>query len=162
MDRPAAERKVAIGVDTHKYVHVAVALDPLGGRLSELTVSADRGGYGQLERWARGLGPVIAFGIEGTASYGAGVASYLRCAGCRVIEVNRPDRRERRLNGKRDPLDAENAARAVLSGRATAIPKAGDGQVEMVRQIKIAKDTAVKSRTAAMITLKTLVITAPA
>jgi transposase len=155
------ERKIAVGVDTHKYVHVAVALDELGGRLAELTVAADHVGYAQLERWSLGLGAVIAFGIEGTASYGAGVAGYLRRAGQRVIEVNRPDRRERRLNGKSDALDAENAARAVLAGRATAIPKAGDGEVEMVRQIKIAKDTAVKARTAAMVTLKTLVITAP-
>jgi transposase len=75
--------------------------------------------------------------------------------------VNRPDRRERRLNGKSDALDAENAARAVLSGRATATPRTADGQVEMIRQIKIAKDTAVKSRTQAIVTLKTLIITAP-
>ena len=153
--------RIAIGVDTHKYVHVAVALDELGGRLAELTVSADRSGYARLEHWALGLGTVLAFGIEGTASYGAGVTGYLRRQGHRVIEVNRPDRRERRLHGKSDPLDAENAARAVLAGRATATPKAADGQIEMLRQIKIAKDTAVKARTAAMVTLKTLVITAP-
>jgi transposase len=161
IDPSGRERKIAVGVDTHKYVHVAVALDELGGRIAELTVTTDRIGYAQLESWARAFGTIIGFGIEGTASYGAGVAGYLRRAGLRVIEVHRPDRRERRLNGKSDALDAENAARAVLAGRATAIPKAGDGQVEMVRQIKIAKDTAVKARTAAMVTLKTLVITAP-
>lgn len=103
----------------------------------------------------------MAFGIEGTGSYGAGVASHLHRQGHRVIEVNRPDRRERRLNGKSDSLDAENAARSVLSGRATATPKAADGQIEMLRQIKIAKDTAVKARTQAIVTLKTLVVTAP-
>jgi hypothetical protein len=152
---------VAIGVDTHQSVHVAVALDELRGRLGELTVPADSGGYAQLERWATEQGSVLALGIEGTASYGAGVTSSLRRHGHRVIEVNRPDRRERRINGKSDMLDAENAARAVLSGRATATPKAADGQIEMLRQIKIAKDTAVKARTQAMVTLKTLVITAP-
>jgi transposase len=154
-------RKVAIGVDTHKHIHVAVVLDELGGRLGELTVPADSGGYVQLERWAVGFGRILAFGIEGTGSYGAGVASHLQRQGHRVIEVNRPDRRERRMNGKSDVLDAENAARAVLSGRATAMPKAADGEIEMLRQIKIAKDTAVKARTQAMVTLKTLVVTAP-
>jgi len=108
-----------------------------------------------------GFGKILAFGVEGTASYGVGISSHLRRGGHRVIEVNRPDRRERRMNGKSDALDAENAARAVLSGRATATPKTADGQVEMIRQIKIAKDTAVKARTQAMVTLKTLVITAP-
>jgi transposase len=135
-------RKVAIGVDTHKHIHVAVVLDDLGRRLGELTVPADSGGYVQLERWAVGFGRILAFGIEGTGSYGAGVASHLQRQGHRVIEVNRPDRRELRMNGKSDVLDAENAARAVLSGRATAMPKAADGEIEMLRQIKIAKDTA--------------------
>jgi transposase len=157
----ARARKVVIGVDTHKHIHVAVALDELGGRLGELTVATDRGGADQLERWAVSHGQVLAFGIEGTASYGAGVTSYLRRQGHRVIEVNRPDRRERRMNGKSDALDAENAARAVLSGRATATPRVADGQVEMIRQIKIAKDTAVKARTQAIVTLKTLIVTAP-
>lgn len=157
----APTRKVAIGVDTHKHIHVAVALDELGRRLGELTVSADSGGYVQLAAWAVGHGRILAFGIEGTGSYGAGVASHLHRQGHRVIEVNRPDRRERRLNGKSDSLDAENAARSVLSGRATATPKAADGQIEMLRQIKIAKDTAVKARTQAIVTLKTLVVTAP-
>ena len=127
----APNRRVAVGIDTHKHSHVAVALDELGGRLGELTVPADSGGHEQVERWATGHGRVLAFGIEGTGSYGAGVAGYLGRQGHRVIEVNRPDRRERRLNGKSDALDAENAARAVLSGRATATPKAADGEVEI-------------------------------
>lgn len=154
-------RRIAVGIDTHKHSHVAVALDELGDRLGELTVAADRAGHERVAGWAAGHGRVIAFGVEGTGSYGAGVASYLQRQGHRVIEVNRPDRRERRLNGKSDALDAENAARAVLSGRATATPKTADGEVEMIRQIKIVKDTAVKARTQAMITLKTLVVTAP-
>ena len=157
----AIVRNVAIGIDTHKHIHVAVALDELGGRLGELTVATDRGGAERLERWAVSQGRILAFGIEGTASYGAGLTGHLRRQGHRVIEVNRPDRRDRRMNGKSDVLDAENAARAVLSGRATATPKAADGAVEMVRQIKIAKDTAVKARSQAMVALKTLVVTAP-
>lgn len=118
-----ARRDVVIGVDTHKHVHVAAAVGALGGTLATLTIATDTGGYEQLLKWASSFGRVIAFGIEGTGSYGSAVTSYLRRHDQQVIEVNRPDRRLRRLNGNSDTLDAENAARAVLSGIATAIPK---------------------------------------
>ena len=75
--------------------------------------------------------------------------------------MGRPDRRERRLRGKNDLLDAENAAHAVLSGRAVGAPKNADGVVEQIRQLKVVKETAVKARTTAMITLKALLVTAP-
>jgi transposase len=78
-----------------------------------------------------------------------------------VVEVNRPDRRVRRQRGKSDPIDAENAARAVLAGTATATPKNAEGTVEMIRHTKIARDTAVKARTQAMVTLKALLVTVP-
>lgn len=155
-------RRVTIGVDTHKHVHVAVALDELGTRLGDIAIPVDRAGYEHLLEWAGNHGRVVAFGIEGTGSYGAALASYARRNGHKVIEVVRPDRRERRINGKSDLLDAEKAARAVLSGTATATPKSADGVMEMLRQIKVAKDTAVKARTAAIITLKALIVTAPA
>jgi transposase len=77
------------------------------------------------------------------------------------VEVNRGDRRARRANGKSDTVDAEAAARSVLAGTATAVPKAADGAVEMMRQIKVARDTAVKARTSAIITLKQIVVNAP-
>ena len=102
------------------------------------------------------------FGIEGTGSYGAGLTSYLRRCGHRVVEVNRGDRRSRRSNGKSDAIDAEAAARSVLAGTSTAVPKTADGLVEMIRQVKVARDTARKGRTSAIITLKTLVVNAPA
>lgn len=152
---------IIVGVDTHKYAHVAVALDQLGTRLGESTISVDRAGYEQLEHWALQRGKKIVFGIEGTGSYGAGLASFLRRRGYPVVEVNRPDRRMRHLHGKNDPLDAESAARAVLAGTATAVPKSADGTAEMIRQIKIAKDTAVTARSQALITLKTVIVTAP-
>jgi len=159
-DEPA--RRVTIGVDTHKYVHVAVAIDSLGARLGDRSVSADTGGYGQLEAWASVLGRVEAFGVEGTGSYGAGLASFLRRHGHRVVEVNRGDRRMRRANGKSDTLDAEAAARSVLAGTATAIPKSADGFSEMIRQIKVARDTARKGKTSAVIALKQIVVNSPA
>ena len=163
-------RRIVVGVDTHKHTHVAVALDHLGAVLDSTTISVHRAGYAQLRNWATDLaqgdepadGMPVVFGIEGSGSYGAGLASFLRCAGDQVIEVNRGDRAVRHLRGKNDTIDAETAARSVLSGTATATPKTGDGTVEMIRQVKIAKDTATKARSQAIITLKTVLINAPA
>ena len=160
-----ASRQIIVGVDTHKYAHVAVAVDHLGSRIAAQHVAANREGYAQLEAWAAALaggGRVLAYGVEGTGSYGVGLASFLRRGGHRVVEVNRGDRRGRRSNGKSDTLDAEAAARAVLGGQAVATPKSADGTAEMIRQIKIARDTARKARTSAMITLKALIVTVPA
>ncbi len=153
-------RKVIVGVDTHKHVHVAVAIDTWGIRLGDHSFVADSGGYQALITWADTHGRIEAFGIEGTGSYGAGLARAMRRAGQRVVEVNRGDRRTRRAAGKSDTVDAEVAARSVLAGQSTAIPKTADGAVEMMRQLKIARDTAVKARTTAMITLKQIVVTA--
>lgn len=155
-------RRVVIGVDTHKYIHVAVALDAVGGLLDSRSFAADSSGYEQLLDWAVAFGAKqLTFGIEGTGSYGAGLCSAVRRCDIGVVEVLRTDRRDRRLRGKSDTLDAENAARAVLSGNATATPKTNDGTVEMIRQIKVAKDVAVKGRTAAIVSLKQIIVNAP-
>ncbi|MFC5142923.1 transposase [Actinomycetospora rhizophila] len=118
-----------MGVDTHSDIHVAVALDGLGRRLGELAVPTTLAGSQQLERWAGELGPVTAFGVEGSASWGASLTRYLRGRCHEVIEVNRPDRSTRRRLGKSDPADAEAAARSLLAGTATATAKALDGHV---------------------------------
>ena len=146
--------QVIIGVDTHQDRHVAVAIDRQGVRLGERHMPATMFGYGELERWSRGLGEIRAFGIEGTGSYGAGVARFLIGRGYAVVEVNRPDRSTRHRKGKSDPTDAEMAARAVLSGVADATPKSGEGEVEMIRMLKSAKDSAVKARTQAFNQMK--------
>jgi transposase len=153
---------IIVGVDTHKHTHAAVALTGLGARVGELTIKVGPAGYRELETWARSLGAVRAFGIEGTGSYGAGLARFLREEGHAVREVGRPDRRLRRQHGKTDHLDAEGAARAVLGGQATALPKSGTGEVEMIRHLKVARDTAVKARTQAMLALKAIIVGAPA
>ena len=158
-DEPSV--KVIVGVDTHKHEHVAVAINDLGARLATLQVRANGAGYADLVAWARSLGELEAFGIEGTGSYGVGLASFVRRQGLRAVEVDRCDRRMRRNNGKSDTLDAEAAARSVLAGVATGVPKSADGAAEMVRQIKVARDSAVKARSAAMTTLKTLLVNAP-
>jgi transposase len=152
--------KIIIGVDTHKDVHAAVAINGIGARLGTPHVSPQ--GYRNLETWARAFGAIHAFGIEGTGSYGAGLSRFLQAKGHTVVEVNRPNRQLRHQNGKSDSLDAESAARAVLGGQANARPKTADSSVEMIRHLKVARDTAVKSRTQAMVTLKTIIINAPA
>ena len=154
--------KIIIGVDTHKDVHAAVAINGIGARLGTLTIPVRPQGYRNLETWARAFGAIHAFGIEGTGSYGAGLSRFLQAKGHTVVEVNRPNRQLRHQNGKSDPLDAESAARAVLGGQANARPKSADSAVEMIRHLKVARDTAVKSRTQAMVTLKTIIINAPA
>jgi transposase len=150
-----------VGVDTHKDTHTACVINGLGQRGSAVTVSADSAGYERLYGWAKDQGCVAAFGIEGTGSYGAGLSRFLRRYGERVTEVDRPRRANRRRCGKTDLLDAEHAARQVLAGEATAIPKAGDGAVEMIRVVKIARDTAVKAQSQAMVVLRSTLVTAP-
>ncbi len=152
---------VVIGVDTHKHVHVAAAMDTIGGIVGTLTIPTDTGGFQQLLAWAGTFGRVLAFGIEGTGSYGATLTSFLRRSGHKVVEAGRPDRRLRRMNGKSDTLDAQNAARAVLAGLATATPKSADGEAEMIRQLKIAHDQAAEQRSSAMVTMKAMLVHAP-
>jgi transposase len=130
--------EVVLGVDTHKDVHVAAVLTTLGVLLATCTFPTTAAGYRQLLTWARGFGSVRRAGVECTGSYGAALARYLCTETITVIEINRGDRAQRRRQGKTDTLDAETAARAVLSGRASAIAKSGDGQVEMLRMFKLA------------------------
>ena len=154
-------RGAIIGVDPHRHIHVAVAIDTDGIHLDDHAFAADSGGYQALLTWAETHGRIQAFGIEGTGGYGVGLARAVRRAGHRVVEVNRADRRLRRVAGKSARIDAEAAARSVLAGHATATPKTADGAVEMIRQLKVARDTAVKARTAAMNTLKQISVNAP-
>ncbi len=156
---------VVVGVDTHKDQHVAVLLDGLGGRLSDLVIPATPIGYERLLAFCLqrvgSAGRLIAFGVEGTSSYGLGLARFLRRHGYQVREVSRPPRKgERRAAGKTDVIDAEHAARQIVSGGPSATPKTADGAIEAIRLIKIARDTAVKSQATTMVTLKATLVTA--
>jgi transposase len=153
--------RVTIGIDTHKDLHVAAARDQLGRRLGTTMAPATAAGYAQLLAWAQALGEPLAWGVEGTGSYGAGLARFLAAHGQRVWEVNRPDRAARRRRGKSDPVDADAAARTVQAGEAAGMPKAQDGAVEMVRALRVARQTAVKARTQAINAIKALLVTAP-
>ena len=141
---------------------MAIAIDRLGARRSEHRLRASPTGYAGLERWAIGMGDVVTFGVEGTGSFGAGLARFLSGRGHTVIEVSRPDRSTRRRLGKSDPIDAEAAARAVLAGVAQGSPKSGTHGVEMIRILKMAKDSALKARTQAPNQMKALLVTASA
>jgi transposase len=90
-------------------------------------------GFRELHAWLCSFGAVARVGVEGTGAYGAGLARFLRRAGVQVIEVDRPNRQARRSHGKCDTVDAIEAARAALSGRAKGVPKAADGNVEAIR-----------------------------
>ena len=149
------------GVDTHKDIHVAAVLDGMGRLLATESFPTTRSGYRCLLRWMRSHGELAAVGIEGCGSWGAGLARHLSSRGVKVVEVNRPNRQDRRRRGKSDTVDAEAAARAVLNGQASVVPKAGTGPVEAVRQLRIARSGAIKARTAAANQLHSLCDTAP-
>src|SRR5438128_5556288 len=155
------EVQVTVGVDTHADVHVAATLDHLGRLLGTHSVPTTPDGYRNLVAWAGSFGTLERFGIEGTGSYGAGLARWLRGRGFEVVEVERPKRQNRRRRGKSDAIDAEAAARAVQAGTATSQPKAGDGPIEMLRSLQVARRSALKARTQAANQLHALVITAP-
>jgi transposase len=158
----AQPRRVTGGVDTHADVHVAAGLDSATGRLlGAESFPTTAAGYAALLDWLRSFGEVDRIGIESTGSWGAGLARHLRVAGVAVIEVDRPDRKARRFEGKSDPTDAEAAARAVLSGRATGAAKTKDGLVEAVRALEVVYRGAVKDRTRAINQFKALLVSAP-
>jgi len=99
--------------------------------------------------------------VEGTGTYGAGLARFARAYGLQVVEVNRPDRSLRRRRGKSDPIDAQAAARATLAGVATTAPKTREGQVEMIRVLRVARRGAMKARVAAAEQLYGVLYSAP-
>ena len=149
------------GVDTHRDLHVAAALDQIGGLLGTATFATTPAGYRALLAWLVGFGPVAAVGVEGTGSYGAALARHLSVNEVMVVEVGRPNRQVRRRYGKTDVVDAIAAACAVQSGEATATPKSHDGPVEALRALKMVQRSANKARTQALNQLHALVLTAP-
>lgn len=149
------------GVDTHADTHTAAVLDTAGRSLGHAQFSTTCAGYAQLLAWLTAHGLVQAVGVEGTGAYGAGLARHLTAAGVHVVEVDRPDRKTRRFAGKSDPIDADAAARAVLAGRATGIPKTRTGPVEAIRVLRVARTSAVTDRAHALTRIKALLITAP-
>jgi hypothetical protein len=149
---------VAIGVDTHRDEHVAVAVDELGGVLGSLTIAAGASGYAQLWQWADGLGDAL-FSVEGTGSYGAGLTAFLVAVGASVFECERPRRRDRR-QGKSDLIDAKAAAKRLLSGEPLGRPRGG-GVRDDLRLLLMERQAAVRARTAALNELQAAIVTGP-
>ncbi|GAA1911273.1 IS110 family transposase [Williamsia serinedens] len=149
-----------VGIDTHKHVHHAALIDPIGRHLGDCPFDATAVGYQALIDWLADH-EVVTVGVEGTGSYGAGLTQALTAAGYTVIDVDRPDRKARRANGKSDPVDAYAAATAVASGRATTTPKTRDGAVEAIRLVHNARRQAVTMRATAITELKAVLLTAP-
>jgi len=160
--KPAVISQVVIGgVDTHKDLHVAAVIDSGENVLGTRSFSTTRAGYRALIRWMRGFGDARKVGVEGTGSYGAGLARHLTAAGIEVLEVDRPDRSERRRKGKDDDLDAIAAARAALHGKRTSIPKGKDGAVEALRVLRVTRGTAIRARRNALQLLRMSIVSAP-
>jgi transposase len=149
---------VAIGVDTHKDVHVAVAFDALGAQIDSREIATTEAGYCSLLCWARELG-VPAFAVEGCGSYGAGLARFLELASVEVWECERPRRQDRR-RGKTDLIDAALAGRRLLAGEGLCVPRGG-GRREDLRLLLLERRSAIRARTAALNQLSALVVTAP-
>ena len=149
------------GVDTHKEFHVAVAVNMIGHVLGTARFDATTDGYSALLDWLKSHGAVVKVGVEGTGAYGAGLARYLRHHDVEVVEVNRPNRQTRRRKGKSDPTDAEAAARSVLSGEASLVPKDTTGGTEAVRALRVVRRSAMRNRTQAANQIHNLILTAP-
>ena len=155
------DRVVTGGVDTHKDVHVAAFVDAVGHILSTAAFPATAPGYRRLVAWLGGFGRVDRVGVEGTGSYGAGLARHLVDEEIEVVEVNRPNRQARRRRGKSDTADAEAAARAALNGEAAGTSKAHDGLVESIRALRVAFTSLRDTRTRVGNQIRDLVVTAP-
>jgi transposase len=160
---PATRSIVEItgGVDTHKDTHTAAALDAAGHLLGSCQFPTTAAGYTALLGWLCSFGTLALVGIEGTGVYGAGLAGHLHAAGVAMVEIDRPDRKMRRWQGKSDPVDAEAAARAAQAGRRTGVPKHRDGTVEALRVLRVARRSAIAGRADAQRQIKALVVTAP-
>ncbi len=149
------------GVDTHAEVHVAGVAGQAGRVLGTGEFPATTEGYHAALAWMRGHGDLVKVGVEGTGSYGAGLARYLAGQDVEVAEVIRPNRQARRRRGKSDAADAVAAALAALNGEASGTPKSGDGAAESIRALRVARRGAVKARTQAGNQLRDLIVTAP-
>ena len=153
--------RVTGGVDTHADFHVVAAIDHNGGLLGIESFTADQAGYESLVGWLVGFGEVIRIGVEGTGSYGVGLARFLATTDVDVVEVDRPNRQLRRRKGKSDPTDAVAAAQAALSGSATGAPKHRNGPVEQMRVLLVARRSARQQRIQTLNQLRHLVLCAP-
>lgn len=161
MTRKRTPATIYCGVDTHADTHHAAIITDTGILIGSRQFDTTITGYSELIDWVLGHGVLVTVGVEGTASYGAGLTRHLRSRGIAVVEVPRPNRKLRRNVGKSDPIDAEAAARAALARNQLSEPKHGDGPVEAIRALRVARSSAVKAATASMNAVRSMIVTAP-
>ena len=159
--RGMEDRGVVGGVDTHKDLHVAAAVDECDRVLGSRCFPTTRHGYKQMLAWMRSFGQLQRVGVEATGTYGAGLLRYLQHAGVEVLEVTAPDKQDRRKRGKNDDLDAQNAAHAAFAGKRTVTPKSRDGMTESLRVLKACRKTAVAARRVALQLIHNTIVCAP-
>jgi transposase len=158
----ADELDYVLGVDTHRDEHVlAVLTAPTCAIVAGGAVETTAGGYQKAVRFADRYAPARrAWAIEGTGSYGAGLARYLTRRGETVLELSRTPRTERRLHGKDDPLDAARTARAALASDTVTLPRTGERR-EALRLLLIARRSALDVRREGLTQLRAVIVTAP-
>ncbi len=154
-------RMIVGGVDTHADTHVAAAIDVNGGILGVESFPVDLAGFEALLGWLTSHGEIQVVGVEGTGSWGVGLSRFFHDHEIVVIEVDRPNRQNRRRVGKSDTTDAVAAARAALSGSASVIPKTRNGPVEQMRILMVARRSARSQRIETLNQLRHLVFTGP-
>jgi len=149
------------GVDTHKDIHVAAVVNDSNQVLSSEIFPTTKHGYNKILTWMSSFGKVSRVGIEWSGTYGLGLLHYMQTSGIDVLEVAAPDKSDRRIWGKDDTLDAENAAHAAFSRLRTVTPKTRDGMVESLRVIKSCRKSAVAARTVGLQMIRTSIVSAP-
>jgi len=155
------QEALVCGVDAHKSTHHAVVLNRLGVRLGDREFGTTAFAHQQMLEWMTEFGSISRVGVESTGTYAAGLTRHLRAEGVSVVEINTPHAHTRAHKGKDDAIDAEAAARKVLAGEAMSEPKDTTGAIESIRVLRVARDSAVKSRTVALTQLGDLLVTAP-
>lgn len=153
--------QVVAGVDTHKDTHYAAVIGVTGQHLGAAQFPATSAGYRALREFLTCHGPLLRVGIEGTNSYGAGLARHLTGHGIEIVEVIRPKRQIRRMRGKSDEIDAYAAASTALAATDTVTAKTSDGHVEALRITNAARRSALKAHTEVIVQIKSLLVTAP-
>lgn len=152
---------IVAGVDTHSETHHVAVMSATGAKLGDRAVPATSAGYEALLSFVRSFGQVGLIGVEGTGSYGAGLARHLSSEDVPFREVIRPRRAQRR-RGKSDPIDAyAAAAQALAEPEALPLAKTGEGAVEQIRMLLIVRRSAVKARVAVIRQIRSLLVTAP-
>jgi len=154
--------RIVVGVDSHKETHQVAVLDRTGALMGNQSFAVTRNGYRELEAWLATLGTVDRVGVECTGSFAAGLTRYFREREVDVYEVTTTHRATRARRGKDDMIDAEMAARKVLSGEARAVAKDTTCDIESIRLLKLSRESAVKARTVALLQIRDVLITAPA